>query len=332
MSILLLIVGLLATAAGLVTIGFGIPNNAFSFGNTLIVSGTIGVAAGLILIGLAAAIGQLRRITEALNAQPLPRLGRVPESVEAMVPPTARMTPPPTPSHIPARMPPPRLPEMRESPAEWRPPEPGFAGAPNGPPAPLDWLRAKSRPGMPAPPAMATPGPAEPPMVEVPEEVPLSPRTLQRPPPAIEPAFEPKGWSPGRAGGSAEPQPAPRPEQPMPRATPQAEPPRDKQGFDSVWPEQPAAPAPGGEAARPEPTAEMPSPFRPRDGRPAERRAETTPKPTAERGPAILKSGVIDGMPYTLYADGSIEAELPHGTVKFASVDALRAHLEKQGG
>jgi len=36
-------------------------------------------------------------------------------------------------------------------------------------------------------------------------------------------------------------------------------------------------------------------------------------------------------MPYTLYADGSIEADLPTGTVKFASVDALRAHLEKQG-
>jgi hypothetical protein len=34
-------------------------------------------------------------------------------------------------------------------------------------------------------------------------------------------------------------------------------------------------------------------------------------------------------MAYTLYVDGSIEAELPQGTVRFASVDALRAHLEK---
>ena len=33
---------------------------------------------------------------------------------------------------------------------------------------------------------------------------------------------------------------------------------------------------------------------------------------------------------YPLYADGSIEAQLPQGMVKFASVDALRAHLEKQ--
>ena len=41
----------------------------------------------------------------------------------------------------------------------------------------------------------------------------------------------------------------------------------------------------------------------------------------------IFKSGVIDGMAYTLYTDGSIEAELPQGTVKFASIDELRAYL-----
>jgi hypothetical protein len=66
-----------------------------------------------------------------------------------------------------------------------------------------------------------------------------------------------------------------------------------------------------------------------REEKPAERRPDSSAKPAAERTPTILKSGVIDGMPYTLYADGSIEAELPQGTVKFASVDALRAHLEK---
>jgi hypothetical protein len=74
-------------------------------------------------------------------------------------------------------------------------------------------------------------------------------------------------------------------------------------------------------------------PARPREQKPADRRP---PGPASkvgaeQRGPAILKSGVIDGMPYTLYADGSIEAQLPQGMVKFASVDALRTHLEKQG-
>jgi hypothetical protein len=42
----------------------------------------------------------------------------------------------------------------------------------------------------------------------------------------------------------------------------------------------------------------------------------------------VLKSGVVDGMAYTLYADGSIEAKLPHGTVKFGSIAELRAHIE----
>ena len=49
------------------------------------------------------------------------------------------------------------------------------------------------------------------------------------------------------------------------------------------------------------------------------------PEPPA----AILKSGVVDGMGYTLYVDGSIEAELPHGTLRFASINELRDHLAK---
>jgi len=41
----------------------------------------------------------------------------------------------------------------------------------------------------------------------------------------------------------------------------------------------------------------------------------------------VYKSGVIDGMAYTLFMDGSIEAELPQGKVKFASVDELQTYL-----
>ena len=49
--------------------------------------------------------------------------------------------------------------------------------------------------------------------------------------------------------------------------------------------------------------------------------AATTPDAT------VYKSGVIDGMAYTLFMDGSIEAELPQGKVKFASVDELQKYL-----
>ena len=43
---------------------------------------------------------------------------------------------------------------------------------------------------------------------------------------------------------------------------------------------------------------------------------------------AVLKSGVVEGMAYTLYADGSIEARLPQGTMRFGSITALRNHIE----
>lgn len=44
---------------------------------------------------------------------------------------------------------------------------------------------------------------------------------------------------------------------------------------------------------------------------------------------SILKSGVVDGMPYTLYTDGSIEAQLPQGTLRFGSLTELRNHVEQ---
>ena len=42
----------------------------------------------------------------------------------------------------------------------------------------------------------------------------------------------------------------------------------------------------------------------------------------------ILKSGIVDGMAYSLYSDGSIEAQMPEGLMRFASIDELRSHLD----
>jgi hypothetical protein len=62
------------------------------------------------------------------------------------------------------------------------------------------------------------------------------------------------------------------------------------------------------------------------------------PSPAVAAGPeqtaaavSILKSGVVEGMAYTLYSDGSIEAQLPGGTVRFASITELRSHIEQNG-
>jgi hypothetical protein len=165
------------------------------------------------------------------------------------------------------------------------------------------------------------------------DEAPLSPRNPPRPPlppAAAEPTLEPKAWSPSRGNGVGEPQPqrAPvvRPDH-IARAVPAPERPKDSGLFDVSWPDQRSASV---AEPRREPHPEAPA-ARPREEPRPDRHAEGAPVPHAERAPAILKSGVIDGMAYTLYTDGSIEAELPQGTVRFASVDALRAHLEQHG-
>jgi hypothetical protein len=73
----------------------------------------------------------------------------------------------------------------------------------------------------------------------------------------------------------------------------------------------------------------------------AQRRGGRTPPTLAEAngGPArsedrpevtVLKSGVVDGMAYSLYSDGSIEAQMPEGMMRFASIDELRAHLDQR--
>ena len=63
-------------------------------------------------------------------------------------------------------------------------------------------------------------------------------------------------------------------------------------------------------------------PFNETNGTPA--RNEDQPAVT------VLKSGVVDGMAYSLYSDGSIEAQMPEGMMRFASIDELRAHLDQR--
>ena len=59
--------------------------------------------------------------------------------------------------------------------------------------------------------------------------------------------------------------------------------------------------------------------------------AQVAPDAAPEMEPAVsvLKSGVVDGMAYTLYSDGSIEAQLPQGTLRFGSITELRNHIEQ---
>jgi hypothetical protein len=67
-----------------------------------------------------------------------------------------------------------------------------------------------------------------------------------------------------------------------------------------------------------------------RGGRAPSTFADANPpaEPSEDQPVTVLKSGVVDGMAYSLYSDGSIEAQMPEGMMRFASIEELRAHLE----
>lgn len=63
----------------------------------------------------------------------------------------------------------------------------------------------------------------------------------------------------------------------------------------------------------------------------APRASEPDNQPDAAPSVTVIKSGTVDGMAYSLYSDGSIEAQMPQeGLIRFASLDALRDYLEEK--
>jgi hypothetical protein len=135
-------------------------------------------------------------------------------------------------------------------------------------------------------------------------------RTTPLAPAAARPSL--LGWL-GRAGAPAGKAPVTPPAAPEP-----AEPPVDLAPLTRVPEEPRVAPAPPKVASAPPPAPPRLAP------RPAAAAANGTPETT------VYKSGVIDGMAYTLFMDGSIEAELPTGRVRFATVDELQKFLAER--
>jgi hypothetical protein len=160
----------------------------------------------------------------------------------------------------------------------------------------------------------------EPPIVEDSDEVTLSPRPPFRPNgPAPVPSDAPDGtetrWPPApalerlRNSGATEPNRNASAET-IARSTPPGRPGL----FDTAWPARNAHDDHDG--MREAPVRDAP--------KRSEAKSRNEPQPLS-----ILKSGVVDGMAYTLYTDGSIEAELAEGVVRFGSIEELRTHLEK---
>jgi len=285
MSVILLVLGILITGAGVVTIGYGISIYEPSLGNALIIAGTTTFSAGLILIGLAAAVGQLNEIARALRGpRPVVR-GRSAEPAAEPSGLSAALRAPPGP----VRSPQPPKPKVEE-PA-------GAEGAPQVSASAIERLRSSL--------ARKPANPAET------EAAPLAPQPSEPavPPAPVVAARATNGATPPAAAEAGE-EPKKAPLDFLFRGKQREAP---SESFESVWPKR--------GQRKDDPAAAREGAKRPWPPEPAA--AEEQPAP-----PAILKSGVVDGMAYTLYADGSIEAQLPQGTVRFGSIAELRAHIE----
>jgi hypothetical protein len=95
--------------------------------------------------------------------------------------------------------------------------------------------------------------------------------------------------------------------------------------FEDAWPQSDRART---DALR---RTRTPSTFaEPNAPAPAPERAAPTVRSEEPAPVTVLKSGVVDGMAYSLYSDGSIEAQMPEGMMRFASIDELRSHLDQR--
>lgn len=321
MSVILLLLGVLLSAAGGASIGFGIPIKESNLGTTFILAGVFAVVGGLLLIGLSAAVAQLARIAAALKAA---------QAQAATAARLVRAEPPPLPTETIAREPAKET-TAKETKDVLKEPANEVALPPAIPAAaiPTAAISAAASPAVeePAIERLRSTIPRQDKVVpEAADTVPLSPNGQQAvhvlhhvEPPRPEPV-------PRSAGAAVVEAREPRLDFLFPAR--QTRPAPQQEAFDTVWPKPPAHEGHGDrrlEVARaPAAVGAVPPPVH------AEAPAPAVP-PSKERTVAILKSGVVDGMAYTLYADGSIEAQLPQGTVRFGSIAELRAHIESNG-
>jgi hypothetical protein len=308
----LLILGAVIAAAGVVLIGPGLPFGGRDYDASIVTPGAVAIVGGLILIGLALAVRMLARIEKALAARPAPHAVLQEEAGNGA--PAAE-----EPAAAPARIPFPPKPATEPAP----PPAPAVAAARVLPEdAALERLREKF-------PTLVRLENA--PVVED-ADVSLLPKPPVRADEAVAEAnsaavHQTNGATPARIEPRLEVRAASRPER--------------ARNFEAFWPKKPrpgreaqAAPAAAQPVVQQAPAlpAEQlltPEPVQFQFKETAPQPRPTPPAPEPPTTVSILKSGVVDGMAYTLYSDGSIEAQLPQGTLRFGSIAELRNHIEQ---
>lgn len=292
----LLTLGAVMIAAGLGLIASGFSFSQHTFDPTNVTPGIVAMTGGCILVGLAFVVRALLRVEEALILRPMARPASLGEVVGLAAP--SAQTPLPV---RPKGMPPPM-------------------------PVPADTAAVAAEQVL--PPAVRIPALENAPVVED-NSVSLLPNGPLR---AEDESVQPNSASPRlngaghgkmaqRVGTSAAAAPR-RPQQQASKGS----------LFDSLWPKAQRGtpeppPAPALQAVPPPPVAPPPAP---------EAAARMTvpqlvhaPQEAAAAAVSILKSGVVEGMAYTLFSDGSIEAQLPGGTLRFGSITELRNHIEQ---
>ncbi|WP_027550473.1 hypothetical protein [Bradyrhizobium sp. Cp5.3] len=292
MTLALLIAGIFAVLAGLLTVLFGYSVRDFSLGSTLIIAGTIGVCSGMLLAGLYVVVLELQGIARRLAGSVAPSDVRVrPVLPSGLVPPGTA------------------APDLAPSPAmkvEPMPPPP-FAA----PPPWLDDAAARERSRVEAPAAPEEPPPVAP---EAPRRRNLLFASTSR---------KERERAEAKAAEGLPPYPHAEPATPAPPETPPA-------SFDDAWPKPDRMRPPEPPASRrPAPPPRTPSIFT-EPAAPTPPPAPEPPPPAEQPPVTVLKSGIVDGMAYSLYSDGSIEAQMPEGMMRFASIDELRAHLDQR--
>jgi hypothetical protein len=301
MMIVVLVAGIGLVLAGLAAIGFGIPVKEFSFGNTLILVGAMAVCTGMIMLGLAGVVRELKNVARRLGPTAQRRTGAPLQSAGL-----SAAFGDQAPEDV-------SLPFSRDQFVSQHPgsAEPSVQPSASPPPwhaeaASRDRGRADSAPAAPQP-AEAAPAP------KARRNLLFSSSSRKERERAQARGREPSAPDPGSAAA--------------PPAAAASEPPPAT--FEDAWPKSERSR--GADTSPPRRGGPAPSTFT----EPAPGAAGADHYPPAARSEdrppvTVLKSGVVDGMAYSLYSDGSIEAQMPEGMMRFASIDELRAHLDQR--
>jgi hypothetical protein len=317
MYLLLLVFGAVLTAAGIVLAASGISIHDRAFDATVVTPGTVAAVGGLVLFGLGLALRILQRIEQSLAARPMPRVLRPGEATEAaaatelrggaaQIPVSSKITP--------------RVAVLSHGPS--------VATA-----TPLAATHEKQLGDLTEKLPENTPAMARFENARVVEEteLSLSPSAVPRVDVAV---GEIVARTARRINGAAPTRIMPRLDlgARSPSARPSITTERPKgPAFDSLWPKGPR-PMRTAQSVSLKPLPEPPATAPMTEPEQISGPANTPAAASQDEAPSpvsVLKSGVVDGMAYTLFSDGSIKAELPQGTLRFGSITELRNHIEQ---